>query len=188
VKKYKTFLKIIWVLIIGFGLVAFISFPEYFKGEKISSHLHENYFLITAFYIFLVCIRGLFFIPSTVFIIMGLAIYPEEPIFIILINLLGVLIGGLLLYGAANYFTEESFFSEKKQRVLNKARSKMQQYGFPIVMLWSFFPAVPTDIICYVAGAVKMKLIPFILALLIGESILITIYVYSGKSLIELVF
>jgi len=33
-----------------------------------------------------------------------------------------------------------------------------------------------------------MKLIPFILALLIGESILITIYVYSGKSLIELVF
>ncbi len=119
---------------------------------------------------------------------MGLALFPEEPIFIILINLVGVLIGGLLLYGAANYFTEESFFSEKKQRVLNKARSKMQQYGFPIVMLWSFFPAVPTDIICYVAGAVKMKLFPFILALLIGESILITIYVYSGKSLIELVF
>lgn len=187
-KKYKTILKVIWISLIALALAVLLIFPDLLTGTAIAQLVHENQFLITVIYIFLVCIRALFFIPSTVLLIMGLALYPNEPIFVILINLLGVLVGGLLLYGAASYFTEASFFSEKKQQKLHKAKVKMTTYGFPIVLLWSFFPAVPTDIICYVAGAVKMKLPAFISALLIGESILITLYVYSGKNLIDYLF
>ena len=61
---------------------------------------------------------------------MGLALYPSEPIFVILINLAGVLIGGLLLYGAAQFLTDEAFFSSKKQATLSNVKSKINQYGF----------------------------------------------------------
>lgn len=150
--------------------------------------MNNNAFLIAFIYITLSCIRSLFFIPSTVFVIMGLALYPSEPIFVILINLAGVMIGGLLLYGAAQFLTDEAFFSPKKQATLSTVKSKMNQYGFPIVLFWSFFPAIPTDIICYVAGAIRMNLFYFIAGLLIGEAILISIYVYSGKSLLDFLF
>jgi uncharacterized membrane protein YdjX (TVP38/TMEM64 family) len=119
---------------------------------------------------------------------MGLALYPSQPIFVITVNLVGILIGGLLLYSAAQFLTEEALFSQKKQAMLNNVKSKMNQYGFPIVLFWSFFPAVPTDIICFIAGAIRMKLLYFIAGLLIGEAILISLYVYSGKSLVDFFF
>jgi uncharacterized membrane protein YdjX (TVP38/TMEM64 family) len=188
VKKYKLVLKIIWISIIAAALLSYVFFPNFFKAESLSSLMNNNAFLIAFIYITLSCIRSLFFIPSTVFVIMGLALYPSQPIFVITVNLVGILIGGLLLYGAAQFLTEEALFSPKKQAMLNNVKSKMNEYGFPIVLFWSFFPAVPTDIICFIAGAIRMKLLYFIAGLLIGEAILISLYVYSGKSLVDFFF
>ena len=56
-----------------------------------------------------------------------------------------------------------------------------------IVIAWSFFPLVPTDVICYVAGIVKMPYRYLILGVLIGEVVLIYLYVFYGTGLVELV-
>lgn len=187
-KKYKLILKIIWLVLIAFAITCFFVFPDYFDAHFLREQLQENEILIAIIYITLTCIRSLFFIPSTVFVILGLALYPTEPIFVIIINLIGVLIGGMLLYGAAHFFTDDALFSNKKQQKLTSITTKMKQYGFPIVLVWSFFPAVPTDIICYVAGAIRMKISYFLSGLLIGETILISIYVYSGKGILDWLF
>jgi uncharacterized membrane protein YdjX (TVP38/TMEM64 family) len=51
---------------------------------------------------------------------------------------------------------------------------------------WSFFPLVPTDVICYVAGMMKMPFYKMMLGLFIGEMVLVTAYVCLGKGIMSL--
>jgi uncharacterized membrane protein YdjX (TVP38/TMEM64 family) len=133
-------------------------------------------------------VRSIFFLPSTIFVIMGVVLYPEEPFLVLLISMLGILIGATWIYLAAGVLKVEELFSSKAQQKFKKAESGMKKHGFWIVLLWSFFPAVPTDLICYVAGYSKMSFLKFIIALFLGEIVLVSLYIWTGKSLIELIF
>ena len=101
---------------------------------------------------------------------------------------MGIIFGATLLFLAGNYFTPEQFFSEKKIKSLPKIKEKINQHGFWIVLGWSFFPFVPTDLICYVVGATKMNYWKFIIALFLGELLLVAIYIWTGKGIIDLIF
>jgi len=70
-----------------------------------------------------------------------------------------------------------------QEQLKQKLESK---YGLLFVFLWAFIPIVPTDAVCYAAGAAKMKFISFIFAILLGELILCSIYVFTGSGLIHL--
>ena len=52
--------------------------------------------------------------------------------------------------------------------------------GFWIVVGWSLFPFVPTDIVCYVAGTLRMQLGKFMLGVTIGEIPIVAFYVAGG--------
>ena len=119
---------------------------------------------------------------------MGTVLYPDEPVFVLIVSMIGILIGASLVYKAASILTPEQLFSGKNLTRMEGVRSKMEKYGFSIALLWSFFPAVPTDLICYVAGTITMSFWKFILAVFLGEIILVSIYIWSGKSIIELLF
>ena len=56
---------------------------------------------------------------------------------------------------------------------------------FAIVAGWSFFPLVPTDVICYVAGIAKMSFKKMVMALLFGEIPLVTTYIFLGVEIGE---
>lgn len=99
--------------------------------------------------------------------------------------MIGILIGSSFIYGAGRFFTDDNFFSAKHQEKLPIIKDKINQHGFWIVLGWSFFPLVPTDLVCYVAGSTHMKFIKFITALFIGEFILVSIYLYTGKGIFE---
>jgi len=65
----------------------------------------------------------------------------------------------------------------------DKIIEKLNKHGFWIVMGWSFFPFVPTDLICYIAGSIKMNFTKYITAIFIGEAILVGAYIYLGDSI-----
>ena len=119
---------------------------------------------------------------------MGTVLYPEDPVFVLIVSMVGIVIGASLVYKAASILTPEQLFKDKNIARIKGVRRKMDKYGFSIVLLWSFFPAVPTDLICYVAGTIKMAFWKFILAVFLGEIILVSIYIWTGKSIIELLF
>jgi uncharacterized membrane protein YdjX (TVP38/TMEM64 family) len=48
-----------------------------------------------------------------------------------------------------------------------KIQRAIEKYGVFAVTLWSFAPVVPTDLICYVAGTVRMNFWKFVLALIL---------------------
>ena len=187
-KNYKIALKIIWIIAIFTIILSYFIYPNYFKVDFITNKLNENQYLITFLYVLFTLFRSLLFIPATFALVLGLALFPDQLTFLFLINIFGILIGASLLYFGGKFFTPEHFFSEKKMKSLPKIKTKINEYGFGIVLLWSFFPLVPTDLICYVAGATRMQFIKFISAVFLGEIVLESIYHYTGESIINLIF
>ena len=186
--QFKKYLRWTWIALILITVTLFLIYPNSFTAESLKTVLHHNSSLILLTFIVLSFIRALFFLPSTLFVLMGAVLYPDEPVFVLIVSMIGILIGASLVYKAASILTPEQLFSGKNLTRIEGVRSKMDEYGFSIVLLWSFFPAVPTDLICYVAGTIKMAFWKFILAVFLGEIVLVSIYIWTGKSIIELLF
>jgi uncharacterized membrane protein YdjX (TVP38/TMEM64 family) len=62
-------------------------------------------------------------------------------------------------------------------------RALLERHGFPIVVGWAFFPLVPTDLICYLAGVTRMAVL--LLGVGIGEGAICAVYIFVGDSLLQ---
>ena len=63
----------------------------------------------------------------------------------------------------------------------------LERRGLPIVIGWSFFPLLPTDAVCYLAGVVRMHFGKMLLGVAIGEGAICAIYIFVGDSLLRAV-
>ena len=57
---------------------------------------------------------------------------------------------------------------------------QMNQKGFWLVVGWSAFPFVSTDVICYAAGTLRMYLGKFAGGVALGEVPMVGFYVWAG--------
>ena len=180
--------RMIWFSIICVGLWSYVRYPNFFHAESLASFLSRYQEQALWMYLFISLARGLFLIPSTPFVLAGVLLFPHNVFWVFVISMCGVLFGSTIVY----FFSERLGFGESLRknhpRLYQTMQTKMKRIGFPIVMLWSFFPLVPTDLICCVAGTIRMPYHTFLLALLIGECVLIWGYIYTGKTLLSFVF
>ena len=149
-----------------------IDFVRRFEG-----HLLLAYFIISF-------LRGFTLMPSTPLVIAGALLFPENKINVLLISLGGILFSATLIYFLSEFLGFDSYFEkiapEKMVSITTKINSP---WGFLFVVLWSFFPLAPTDLVCYLAGTVRMNFLRFILAVALGELIICLFYTYSIGSL-----
>lgn len=167
-------------------LLIYLINPEILSVENFKVFFHENKTQIFWGYIIIVLIRSIFFIPATVVLILGMALFQNHFWLLLILNMIGIIVGASIIYYAGKLFTAEDFFSSKHQKKLPVIKDKINDYGFWIVLLWSFFPLVPTDAVCYVSGATRMRYFKFISAVFVGEIILVSTYLYTGESLFKL--
>lgn len=183
----KKGLRWLWITMVLVALFFYFVYPESFTASAIQSFLGDNASIILLFYILTSSIRALFLLPSTIFVLLGVALYPDSPFFVLFISLVGIQIGATLMYYSASFLTPVALLGKgaKKIEVVEK---KMEKYGFWIILFWSFFPAVPTDLICFVSGSTKYNYWKFFFAVLLGELILVSVYVFTGSELMSLFF
>ncbi|MEM6717826.1 MAG: VTT domain-containing protein [Bacteroidota bacterium] len=179
-ESYITFFRRFWiVLIIGFILYN-VLFPDTFSRENIIKGIQSfgNY----AWIIFFLChlIRGFVMLPSTVLIFAGVFLFPNDLFLVLLISVIGITISSMIVY----YFADKLGFAkifDKNTKATNLVKEKLSgKYGPLFIIFWAFFPFVPTDLICYVAGAMKINPIVFAISIFIGELILCSVYVYGS--------
>jgi uncharacterized membrane protein YdjX (TVP38/TMEM64 family) len=133
-------------------------------------------YLIASFF------RGLLFIPNTPLILVGTLFFPENPHIVYSISLCAVLFSGTMIYKFSDIMGFDEWFAEhEKNKTVLRA---IEKYGFFAVAFWSFFLILPTDLICYVAGTVRMNYWKFISALALWEGIIIGIMVYGGGEIL----
>jgi uncharacterized membrane protein YdjX (TVP38/TMEM64 family) len=179
----RTLLLAAWIGVIVSCLGTYIFNPDLFTPENVAGFLRRFQTEIWICYLAMSAARGFTLLPSTPMVIAGTVLFPDQPASVLVVSLVGILISSSLIYFASGFLGFRDYFERKKADLTNRIKARMEHpTGLLFVMLWAFFPLVPTDAVCYVAGTIKMSFPKFIVAVLAGETILCTIYVYLGRS------
>ena len=176
----------VWLCLVAIVLVSLLIFPDWLSRDSISELLSNFGTMALIVYIVLSLTRSLLMIPCTPFVLAGAISFPQWPMIVFVISFSGIVLGAFLVYSFPSFGNYDEFLEEKYPEKIAALKEKMQgSYAFAIVAGWSFFPLVPTDVICYVAGIAKMSFKKMVMALLIGEIPLVTTYIFLGVEIGE---
>ncbi len=132
----------------------------------------------------LACVVRVFvFLPAATFLFAGLLFL--DPVTLMVVTTLGFMLASTLLYYAAQWLRLDVVFERRYPDALKRLRAAMEQHGLWVVFLWALFPAVPTDLISYVAGTLRINFRRFLLSVTLGQTILALIYVLGGTTLLK---
>ena len=179
---------LIWLGVVITCISIYLYDPSGFSANTIAEFVlrfdHEVLFIYAALSI----LRGFTLLPSTPLVIAGTLIYPEQPLLVLFISLAGILLSSTMIYYFSEFLGFSDYFENHKPKLTHKLKAKLEHpLGFLFVALWAFFPLVPTDLVCYLAGTTKMNYWKFIAAVFVGELILCVCYIFFGGSLLKFV-
>jgi len=183
IKRVIYFLWIAVVVSLGF---LFVFKNQYFRPEFLSEIFSRFSDQIWLIYVAVSFIRGFFLIPSTPFVLLGVVMFPDQPWAVLAVSMSGVIFSATLLYfysdniGFSDYLEEK--YPEQSHWMKDKLGGKWQ---FPFIYGWSIFPPVPTDLICYVTGILKVRYFVMIAGVFMGELTLNSLYVFMGQRIME---
>ena len=173
--RRKTF--VFWLLVVAVALSLYFMHRDQLNVEWIRGVVHDNRILIVPFYLLLLSVLGLTFIPSTPFAIAGVFLFP--PAMAYGLNLVGIITSSTIVYHFARFLGLHKVFETKYPSKTEKVRRALNHKELPIIIGWSFFPAVPTDLIIYVASTLEIPLWKCLVGVLIGEGALNAFYLFS---------
>jgi len=170
-----------WLSVIVGGISFYFLSPSSFTAENIAALLTKFHGPVWILYLLLSALRGFTLLPSTPLVLAGTMLYPQQPFLVLMISLFGIVISSSMIYWFSDLLGFDEYFESKKPHHVEKIRTKLEHpLGLGFVSLWAFFPLVPTDAVCYVAGSIRMHFAKFIAAVFIGELILCSVYVFAG--------
>ena len=176
----------IWAAVIIAAVTYYLSHPSSFTAQNIAAFITAFQTEIWLVYFGMSVVRGFTLLPSTPLVIAGTLLYPDRPWLVLITAMAGILASSSLVYFCSEALEFSEYFEFKKPDAVAGIRRRLEQpFGVVFVGLWAFFPLVPTDAVCYVAGTTRMHFAKFIVAILVGELILCSIYVFSGGALIR---
>jgi uncharacterized membrane protein YdjX (TVP38/TMEM64 family) len=158
--------------------------PQYLTQEYWHDALEGTGIIAWVIFAAILLIRGFFLIPSTPFVIAAGIIFQDQSIVAFTVALSCIIISGVMIYGFSEWLGFDSYFKEKYPKQIQRLQNVLSRFGTPIVATWSFTPVVPTDLICYVAGTLKMPFWQFILGLVIGEGILVALCIFGSQEIL----
>jgi uncharacterized membrane protein YdjX (TVP38/TMEM64 family) len=173
--KRKTF--VVWIVCVAVLLSLYHANRDWFDIEFLRGMVADRMPLVVAIYLTILSLLGLIFIPSTPFAIAGVFLFP--PVLAYSLNLVGILTSSTIVYHFAHFLGLHTAFEGRYPEQIDKVRSALRRKELPIIVGWSFFPVVPTDLIIYVASTLNIPLWKCVLGVLIGEGTLNAFYIFS---------
>lgn len=176
----------IWLVIAGTCLVLLMIFPDALTRDSVSDFLNGLGTMALIAYILLSLSRALLMLPCTPFVLAGGVTFPDWPLLVMAISYAGIVAGAYLVYSFPAFGSYDEYLEKKYPEKIKLLEEKLHgRHSFWIIAGWSFFPLVPTDVICYVSGIVRLQFRKMVTAVVIGEIPLVTIYVLVGAEIGE---
>jgi uncharacterized membrane protein YdjX (TVP38/TMEM64 family) len=134
-------------------------------------------------YLTLGAVRGFTLIPSTYLVVAAVAFFPPLPLFGL--TLIGIAISSTCIYQFSAVMRLDEVFERRHAHRVAQLRAALQRYELPIIVGWSFFPLVPTDLIVYVCGTLRVDFKKCLLGVCLGEGAICAIYIFLGDYLLR---
>ncbi|PKV51259.1 putative membrane protein YdjX (TVP38/TMEM64 family) [Aquimarina sp. MAR_2010_214] len=183
--KLKYIIKYIWIGLVAICLLIYFIYPDLFAKEKIASFVRQFHKYAWMAYFLMHIVRGFLLLPSTPLIFAGVLLFPNNLVWLLIISLIGILASSLLIYFFSNTLGFSKIFERDNTKFNLIENRLLSKNGYLYIILWSFIPIVPTDLICYLSGAIKIKISVFIISILLGELVLCSIYIFGSAFIIN---
>lgn len=162
--------------------------PSKFSAENIAEFLRRFSGLIWVIYLAFSIVRGITLLPSTPLVIAGTLLFPDQPFAVLIVSMTGIMLSSTMIYFFSEFLGFSEYFEDHNPELSHRIKAKLEHpLGFLFVSAWAFFPLVPTDLVCYLAGTTKMRYWEFFAAVFVGELILCICYIFFGGSLLKFV-
>ena len=180
----KKFALYLWILLIAGGVTLYFIFPDEINLFFLEELSEDYYYIALSIYFLLLSARGLTMIPSTPLLLAGILIF--DPLELFVVNMAGILSSSVLVYHFSIYLGFDSYFETKYGRYVQKIREGITDKELPVIVGWSFFPLVPTDLIVYIGSSLRIPLIKCLVGVFMGESVLNAFYIFSTTLILKL--
>ena len=181
-ERRRGVLTALWLLGAGFAIWVFLFRRDALEG-MLAGAAGTSLFVGSAVYLVLGCLRSFTLIPATSLVLLGTVFLP--PAILFPLTLVGILASSAAVYYFAEALHLDELLAKKHAGQLERVRTLLEKHGFPIVVGWAFFPLVPTDLICYLAGVIRMSIAKVLLGVAIGEGAICAIYIFVGDSILH---
>ena len=176
----------LWLAVIVVCVGYYLANPAAFTAEKIAAFLERFQGAIWLVYLVFSIVRGITLLPSTPLVLAGTMLFPDQLWAVLAVSMTGILLSSTMIYYFSDFLGFDEYFERKNPDLSRNIKAKLEHpLGFLFVAGWAFFPFVPTDLVCYVAGTTRMNFAKFITAVGVGEVILVGCYVFLGGSIIN---
>jgi len=175
-------LTVLWILGAAAALYVYFFHRESLE-DLLSGAATTSFIAAGAVYLLLGCLRGFTFVPATSLVLLGIVFF--EPVPLLLLTIVGILASSASVYYFAEALHLDELLMRKHEARMRQLHGLLERRGLPIVIAWSFFPLLPTDAVCYLAGVVRMHVGKMLLGVAIGEGAICAIYIFLGDSLLR---
>ena len=173
----------IWALFIAAFAFLYYRYSSLW-GAELTQIAASSVWLAYAVYVLLGAMRGFALIPVTNLVVLAIPLF--RPVPLLVLTLVGIAISSASIYAFAGSLKLGEYLERKHAKHLDRLQDALRRNPTSIVTAWSFLPIVPTDLICYVCGVMKISFRRFLLGVLVGEGAICAIYIFAGASLLDL--
>lgn len=174
---------IIWGSLLSVTLYAYFFHTEAFHvliESAVGVHLWWAYLV----FFLLGSLRGFTFIPSTYLIVLGFFFFDPLPLYLFLIA--GIMVSSASIYHFSHLLGLDDFFEKKHFAQITWIKKKLTEYELPIIIGWSFMLFLPTDLLSYVCGSLRINFHKFLLGVFIGESLVCAVYIFGAQYFLDI--
>jgi uncharacterized membrane protein YdjX (TVP38/TMEM64 family) len=168
---------VIWVVLLAAALYVY-AFHRDALGRALLQLSASPPAWAYAAYLALGCVRGFTLIPATYLVLAGMLVLPPLPLYALTVA--GIVVSSAAVYYFAEAMAFDRFFERRHAAQVARLRALLARRELLIVMAWSFFPIAPTDLVCYVCGALRVDIKKCLLGVTVGEGAICAIYIFLG--------
>jgi len=175
--KSKKIIGCAWLFVLAVMMSAYFLFPQSFNVSNLILIIKNNYWLSVFIFTFIICFRGLLLVSPLSLTLASSVFFP--PLTALLVNSFGILISTSLIYKFSHFLGFDKFFEKNYNQQITKIKASLHKKEIPIILLWSFLPIFPTDLIVYVSASIKIPLWKCLIGVFVGMAIINAIFIYS---------
>jgi uncharacterized membrane protein YdjX (TVP38/TMEM64 family) len=173
--RYALF--VLWLVIVSGALYLYF-FERDFVRAQLESALSTSMVVGSIVYVLLGSFRAFTLVPATFLLLIGLPFFP--PLYLLVITMVTVVVSSSIVYFFAEALHMDEYFEKHHPTQIRNLKRLLTKYQLPIIIGWSFMMFLPTDLICYVCGTLRINFTKFIVGVLIGEGSVYAIYIYAA--------
>ena len=176
---------VLWAASVAALSALYVLRPDLLEPERVAAVLRGSGQPVLLGYVALNVVRAFTLVPATVLVVAGTLLFPDRPWFVTGSALGGAVVSALLIYYFFDFLGLGDLFERRHAARVRRLEARMaRRGGFWLVAGWSAFPFTPTDVICYVAGTLRMPVARFAAAVALGKLPIVVFYVWATRTLV----